>query len=204
MIIKNNNNLVLFVVSFLLISFDQITKFVVKGFDFLGYQHQGFYYGEQVPVIGTILQWTFIENPGMAFGIEFGWAKIFLSLFSIIASVVLAIVIHRIRMYHLGIRIGFMMIFSGAVGNLIDRVFFGVIYGEAPLFYGKVVDFIQVDIPDVALLGWTHFPVFNIADSCVTVGVAFLILFHSKLPNFEDIFPSKKKISDLKQEVELD
>ncbi len=200
MIIKNKNT-ILYLISAILIIFDHFTKFAVKGFNFLGYQHQGYYYGEQVPVIGTFLQWTYIENPGMAFGIEFGWGKIFLSLFSIIASVALAVIIHRIRAYHIGIRIGFMLVFSGAVGNLIDRVFYGVIYGEAPLFYGKVVDFIQVDIPDIAFLGWTHFPVFNIADSCVTVGVVFLILFHSKLPNFEDIFPPKKKKEEISDNI---
>jgi signal peptidase II len=89
---------------------------------------------------------------------------------------------------------GFSLIFAGAVGNLIDRVFYGVIFSESPLFYGKVVDFIQVDIPDVAFLGWTHFPVFNIADSCVTVGVILLILVHNKLPEWTDVFQNKNMI----------
>ncbi len=190
-----NKNTLLYVIATILIIFDQVTKLAVKGFNFLGYQHEGFYYGEQVPVIGTVLQWTFIENPGMAFGIQFGWAKIFLSLFSIFASVMLVYIINKLKTAHIAIRIGFTLIFAGAVGNLIDRVFYGVIFGELPLFYGKVVDFIQFDIPDIEFLGWTHFPVFNIADSCVTVGVIFLILFNSKLPNFEDIF-SKKESPD--------
>ena len=66
------------------------------------------------------------------------------------------------------------MILGGAVGNMIDRMFYGVLYGEAPLFYGKVVDFFDVDFPDIDLLGYqlTRWPVFNIADASVTVGVS--------------------------------
>lgn len=132
----------------------------------------------------------------MAFGIEFGAGKIFLSLFSILASIGLAWLIVKISHKSLGILIGFTLIFAGAVGNLIDRVFYGVLYGEAPLFYGKVVDFIQVDIPDIEFLGWTHFPIFNIADSCVTVGVVILLIFHKHLPDIHEIFPKKSHIED--------
>ena len=82
---KNNTHL-LFITSFFLILFDQVTKFLVKGFSFLGLSSQGFEYGERIEVIGDIIQFTFVENPGMAFSIEFEERKIFLSLFSIIAS----------------------------------------------------------------------------------------------------------------------
>ena len=174
-----------------LIIFDQATKLYFKGFSFFGIEHHGIDYGAQIPVIGTFLQWTYIENAGMAFGIEFGWGKIFLSLFSIIAGVVLAIVINKLKNHSFWIQLGFTLIFAGAIGNLIDRVFYGLIFGDAPLFYGRVVDFIQVDIPDIGFLGWEYFPIFNIADSCVTVGVCFLILFHSKLPEYRELFPKK-------------
>jgi lipoprotein signal peptidase len=58
-------------------------------------------------------------------------------------------------------------------------------YGESPLFYGKVVDFIQVDIPDVTWFGeiYTHWPVFNVADSCVTVGVVLMMFISTQLPS---------------------
>ena len=187
---KDTNKIKYFyITAALLIFFDQATKLYFKGFNFFGITHEGYRYGEQVPVIGDILLWTYIENPGMAFGIEFGWGKIFLSLFSVIAGIALGFLIYKIRNNDKFVLSGFTLIFAGAVGNLIDRVFYGVIFGEAPLFYGKVVDFIQVDIPDIAFLGWTHFPVFNIADSCVTVGVSLLIIFHNRLPEWHDIFP---------------
>jgi signal peptidase II len=75
-------------------------------------------------------------------------------------------------------RLSYMLIFSGAVGNLIDRMFYGVLYGESPLFEGKVVDFLQVDIPDIVWFGveYTHFPVFNLADSCVSIGVVLMLI----------------------------
>lgn len=180
-----------FIVALLLVIFDQVTKLYFKGFNLFGISHEGAVYGMPNPVIGDVLLWTYIENPGMAFGIQFGAGKIFLSLFSVLASIGLAWLIVKISQRSLGILIGFTLIFAGAVGNLIDRVFYGVFYGYAPLFYGKVVDFIQVDIPDIDFLGWTHFPIFNIADSCVTVGVITLILFHKHLPEINDLFPKK-------------
>lgn len=190
------NNKMFFLLSLILIILDQATKIAVKGFNLFGFEHKGMYYGESIPVIGTFLQWTYIENPGMAFGIEFGWGKIFLSLFSIIASIILAIYLHRIVTAHRGIKIGISLILAGAVGNLIDRVFYGVFYGTHPLFYGHVVDFIQVDIPDINFLGnyYTHFPIFNIADSCVTCGVITLMLFHSKIPSLREVFWKKDEL----------
>lgn len=185
-----------YIIVILLVLLDQATKLYFKGFNFLGIEHKGLNYGEQVPVIGTFLQWTYIENAGMAFGIEFGWGKIFLSFFSVIASIFLIILIKKLEGYSLGVRLGFSLILSGAMGNLIDRVFYGVIFGESPLFYGRVVDFIQVDIPDIHFLGWEYFPIFNVADSCVTIGVAFLIIFYNKLPDFKDLFTKKELIKE--------
>lgn len=196
---KINRVIYYYISAAVLILFDQITKLYFKGFNFLGFEHIGYRYGEQVTVIDNILYWTYIENPGMAFGIEFGWGKIFLSLFSVIAGIALGWLIYKLRNFDVWVKSGFTLIFSGAVGNLIDRVFYGVIFGESLLFYGKVVDFIQVNIPDIEFLGWTHFPVFNVADSCVTVGVSLLILFHNRIPEWNDIFPPKEKF-DLTEE----
>lgn len=194
--INKFSNKVYFIIAFLLIFADQATKLAVKGFNLFGFQHDGMFYGQSIPVLGDFLQWTFIENPGMAFGIEFGWGKIFLSLFSILAGIGLGIYLYKITFAHIGVKIGIMLIFAGAVGNLIDRVFYGVFYGTSPLFYGHVVDFIQVDIPDINWLGYyyTHFPVFNIADSCVTCGVVALLLFHTKLPAIKEAFCNKELV----------
>ena len=105
----------------------------------------------------------------------------------------LIILLIKMKNENLWVKMGFSLILAGAVGNLIDRVFYGVIFGESPLFYGKVVDFIQVNIPDIDFLGWTHFPVFNIADSCVTIGVSILILVHNKLPEWNQIIKNNKE-----------
>jgi signal peptidase II len=171
-----------------LIIFDQITKVWIKGFHLFGWRHDGMKLFESIPVWGDLVRITFVENPGMAFGISFGAGKIFLSLFSIVASVALAWYLSRLDTSHFGVRLALALIFSGATGNLIDRVFYGVFYGESPLFYGKVVDFVDVDIPDFTLFGvaYTRFWVFNVADSCVSVGMALMILFNKRLPLFKD------------------
>jgi lipoprotein signal peptidase len=73
-----------------------------------------------------------------------------------------------------------------------------VFYGTTPLFYGGVVDFILVDIPDIDFLWfqYTHFPVFNVADSCVTCGIILLIIFNKYIPKLEDTFPNLIKEKD--------
>ncbi len=132
----------------------------------------------------------------------FGWGKIFLSLFSVFASIALGYYLYKITFAHKAVKIGISLVFAGAVGNLIDRVFYGVFYGTQPLFYGHVVDFIQVDIPDINFMGinYTHFPIFNIADSCVTCGIILLILFHNKLPGIKEILGKNTQIEDLQKE----
>jgi signal peptidase II len=84
-------------------------------------------------------------------------------------------------------RLSLAMILGGAVGNLIDRVFYGVFYGYAPLFYGKVVDFIDMDFFKINFFGhhYDRFPIFNIADMAVSLGVVLLILCHNKMTSKE-------------------
>ncbi len=158
-----------------LVVLDQVTKVLVKTSMMLGESH---------PMIGNIVNLTFVENPGMAFGISWGDGKLILTLLTIVIAGVLVWYLRQIANGHWAPRLAVTLILAGAVGNLIDRALYGFIFGEAPLFYGRVVDFIQVDIPDITWLGdvHTHFPVFNIADSCVTVGVLLLLLTGNKLP----------------------
>ncbi|MGE5479037.1 MAG: signal peptidase II [Chloroflexota bacterium] len=185
-----------FIFATALILLDQATKLAIKGFSFGAVKHEGIEYGSVIPVIGNFLQITYIENAGMAFGITFGVWKIFLSLFSIIAAAALGWYLSKLsREIHPGVKIGISLIFAGAVGNLVDRVFYGVLFGDAPIFYGRVVDFIQVDIPDVNFfnLFYTHFPIFNVADSCVTVGVIALLLFHKSLPSIGGLLNKDKE-----------
>jgi signal peptidase II len=171
-----------------LVVIDQVTKLSVKGFTLFGFEHAGMRLGESIEVIPDLLDLTFVENPGMAFGISWGEGKIILTLLTIVIAIVLAIYLDRIRMQGWITRLSIGLLLAGAVGNLIDRMFYGVFYGEGPLFYGLVVDFIQVNIPDVDWFGrtYTHWPVFNIADSCVSVGIILLLIFGSSLNKKDD------------------
>lgn len=162
---------------------DQIAKLAVKGFSipFLNLYHAGVPVGSSTAIFGDLLRLTFIENPGMAFGIDLG-GKLFLTIFSLFASVGILVYLYRIREEPFVIRLSLAMILGGAIGNLIDRVFYGVIFGEGPLFYGKVVDFVDIDFFNLDFLGFhmTRWPVFNIADAAVSIGVLVLLVFHRK------------------------
>jgi len=171
---------------------DQMTKFIVKGINipWFGLNIQGLPLGSSRPVIGDLVRLTYIENPGMAFGIDLG-GKWFFSIFSIAASIGIALYLYKARNEHLAFRTSLAMILGGAVGNLIDRVFYGVLYGEGPLFHGRVVDFIDCDFFNVNMVGYhlTRWPVFNIADASVTCGVILLLLTHRKAKHEENLIP---------------
>ncbi len=173
---------VLFITLFIVV-IDQTTKFLIKGgsLPFLNVHIEGMSYGESINVIGDFFKLTFVENPGLAFGIDVNHSlKFFLSLFTLIASIGILYYLWRSRDQKLIVRIALASILGGAIGNLIDRTFYGVFYGYAPLFYGHVVDFFNVDFFDFNIFGRTYerWPIFNIADSSVTIGVLLLIIFH--------------------------
>ena len=94
----------------------------------------------------------------MAFGIQIG-GQIFFTVFALLATVIIFIYIIRARQEKIQLRISLALILGGAVGNLIDR-----------FLYGKVVDFIEVG------MGNARWPIFNIADSAVTIGMIILII----------------------------
>lgn len=177
------------IISGLIVLADQVTKLAVKGFSipWLGLQWEGMPYGQSIPVLGEFFRLTYIENPGMAFGIDFG-GKIFFSILSILASGAILAYMMRVRRAPLGFRVALSLILGGAFGNLIDRVFYGVLYDEAPLFQGKVVDFFDVDFFNISLGSYhlTRWPVFNIADASVTIGVVLLLLFHRAIEEKTD------------------
>jgi signal peptidase II len=156
-------------------------------------------YGESINVIGDFFKITFVENPGLAFGIDVNdSAKLALSIFSLIASIGIFYYLYKSKHQKLVVRVALALILGGAIGNLIDRTFYGVIYGYAPIFYGRVVDFFNVDFFDFTILGRTYdrWPIFNIADASVTVGVILLVIFHSNvkedLPENETAVPEDK------------
>lgn len=170
-------------VTFFVVIVDQATKFWIKGFDLplFNLKHVGMEIGQKIPVIGEFFRITFIENPGLAFGIDVhSNIKLWISIFSLVASVGLFIYLYVVRTESLGFRISLALILGGAIGNFIDRAFYGIIYGYAPLFYGKVVDFLDFDFFNLTLFGknYDRFAIFNVADSAVTIGIIFLLFVY--------------------------
>lgn len=171
--------------SFAVVVIDQVTKLMVKGFSipFLNINYEGMYLGQMIPIFGDFFRFTFVENPGMAFGYDPGSNfKLIISVFSLVASIGLIFYLYVIRDKSWSLKIAIALILGGAVGNLIDRTFYGLFFDYAPLFYGKVVDFFDVDFFDFTLFGrsYDRWPVFNIADAAVTIGVLVLVLFYKK------------------------
>ena len=184
------------------------------------------YLGQEINLIGSWFKLHFIENDGIAFGLVlFGgfWGKLVLSLFRIAASAGIGWIIYKMLKKNLswGLLITAALVFTGAVGNIIDCVFYGKIFsasqymgslatflpeqgGYAPILQGKVVDMLQFDLFTVTFPSWfpffgnadfNFFPaVFNLADSSITIGLFSMILFYYKsLSSFVSSFESDKK-----------
>jgi signal peptidase II len=173
-----------------IVAADQATKLWVKGGSLFGCAWAGVPPGEHIPLLGDLLRLTYVENPGMAFGIDVG-GKLLLSLFSLLATIAIAWYLHRERTERLSFRIALAMILGGAAGNLIDRAFYGIWFQGEKLFYGRVIDFVDIDFPDISLFDYhlTRWPVFNVADAAVTAGVLLLLLVY-RAPAAEVSHPS--------------
>ena len=135
---------------FAIIAFDQWSKWLIKS-SFSLYQSQ--------PVIEDFFYLTYITNEGMAFGLTLPGGKHVLLILTILLTGFIAGYLWNERNGHPLIKYGLALIFSGAIGNLIDRV-----------IYGKVVDFIDIMIGD---FNWY---IFNVADTSVTVGMCLFVL----------------------------
>ena len=179
----------LVILGVILVVVDQVIKVLVK-------TNMGL--GEHFDVIGNWFKILFVENEGMAFGWAFGGkvGKLLLSLFRICLCAALVWWIRSLCRKNeaaraegkaapipTGVLVGLTLITAGAFGNIIDSLFYGVIWGYAPFLFGKVVDMFYFPLwtwPDwLPLLGGHLFfePVFNFADSCVTVGAFYLLIF---------------------------
>lgn len=173
-----------FYITLAVVIIDQISKIYIKGIDipFLGFTIHGMPYNSSINVIDNFFLITFIENPGMAFGIQLG-GKLLLSIFTLIATVLIIYFLIKNKNETLYLRMSLAFILGGAVGNLIDRLFYGVIYGYAPLFYGRVVDFFHFNMPDFSIFGkhFYTFPIFNIADISVTIGFVMILFGYKKI-----------------------
>jgi len=170
------------IVIFLVLLADQVLKTWIK-------THM--YLGQEFNIIGKWFIIHFTENNGMAFGMEFGgeFGKLALSLFRIAAVAGIGYGLHYLikHKYHRGLILNVALIFSGALGNIIDSVFYGKIYGYESWFHGRVVDMLYFPIAEghfpnwVPIWGGDEFvffrPVFNLADAAISVGVILILIF---------------------------
>ncbi len=167
---------------FLVLLVDQVSKTWVK---------TNMYLGQEFKVLGNWFIIHFTENNGMAFGLEFGgeFGKLALSLFRIIAVAGIGYGLHYLikRKYHRGLILNVALIFAGALGNIIDSVFYGIIYKYETLFHGRVVDMLYFPILKGHFPNWLPIwggqeyeffrPVFNLADAAISVGVICILIF---------------------------
>ena len=167
----------LLILGIVLVVIDQIIKYLVK---------TNMSLGEQIYVIGEWFRLCFVENEGFAFGMKFGGAvgKFCLSLFRVLlcgALVWWISSLSRKDTVPTGVLVGLTLITAGAFGNIIDCLFYGMIWDYAPFMFGKVVDMFYFPLIHNAAGDVIFFsPVFNFADSCVTVGAFYLALFQWK------------------------
>ncbi|MHB9011998.1 MAG: signal peptidase II [Ignavibacteriaceae bacterium] len=184
---------VLFVSLFVVI-IDQVSKLMVKGLSipFIKLNIQGLERWQKIPVLGGIFNITLVENPGIAFGIDLGSNfKLMVSVFTLVASMGLLYYIFRNKEKKFGFRLSLALILGGAVGNLIDRIFYGIMYDYAPLFHGRVVDFLDFRIFNLFIFNRTFGNyVFNFADVSVTAGVILLLFILNKQKITGDNFNS--------------
>lgn len=197
-----NRRLKVTILVLIILTIDQVSKIYIK---------THFYYHEQIPILGQ--DWAyihFVENNGAAFGLSLGgeWGKLALTTFRIVTVAVLAYFINTLihRKENTGMILALSLVFAGAVGNIIDSVFYGVIFSESgftpegiaqfmppeggysSLLHGKVVDMFYFPMIDtvwpewVPLVGGNMFqffrPVFNVADSSIFIGMVTLLIFY--------------------------
>ena len=138
----------------IIVALDQWSKWAIK---------TSFQLYESKPVIQDVFHFTYVTNDGMAFGLSFPGGKHILLIMTILLTGFIVGFLWKEKDGHPLVKYGLALILSGAIGNLIDR-----------LFYGKVVDFLDV------MVGNFHWYIFNVADSAVTVGMVLFII-HSFL-----------------------
>lgn len=210
---KQKRGWLVFGIVLLILIIDQILKFYIK---------LNFYWGETHCIANGKLCFQFIENRGMAWGIELGFlgdlGKPVLTLFRIVASFAIGYYIHLMikAKAHLGFIITLSMILAGAMGNIIDSLFYGMIFSESSPHLRNVAELVPfgkgyesflhghvVDMLSCPLFDWPHWvpkiggntffgPIFNVADSAITTGVITILIFQKKFfhPN-TDIRDSK-------------
>ena len=149
-----NKYVLLFFVSGVLIVMDQYTKLMVSLHIPLNYS---------VKVVEDFFNLTHIRNSGVAFGLfasqQSEYKALMFIAISTIAIIAILVIFHQTPKEKKMVQTGLILIFSGAIGNLIDRI-----------LHGEVIDFVDF------FINRSHFPAFNIADSCITVGVIMMVI----------------------------
>lgn len=173
-----------FLLAALVVLADQLIKIWVRN---------NMYMGQEIHFLGERGMLLYTENNGMAFGLELGGVagKLALTLFRIVAVAAIAyglvyLIQHK---YNRGLILNVALIFAGALGNIIDSTFYGVIYEYAPIFQGRVVDMfyfpiLQGHFPTwLPIWGGEEFkffrPIFNLADSAISVGVILILIYQN-------------------------
>lgn len=182
-----------FLISLVVIVIDQIVKLSVYYTMDEG-DHFQFFWG----FFGDLFKIHYTTNPGMAFGIEFGkeYGKIILSSFRLVAMFLIAIYMRKLYLAEApkGFLICIALILGGAIGNLVDSIFYGQFLGltvdnaPTPWFHGKVIDMFFVDIVEFSYrLPWNEFsshmhlwPIWNIADASIFVSVIIILIFQKR------------------------
>lgn len=190
------------ILSIVLLVVDQVSKIVVK---------TSMVINESIMVLGSWFQIRFIENPGAAYGFELGgdYGKLILSLFRVVAVAVLCVYIHRLikRGAPNGVLVAFTLIMVGALGNIVDSAFYGLIFSDSTFFepahftafgqgygtflHGNVVDMLYFPIIDIDMMpSWVPIwggepfvffsPIFNLADTYISVALIYLLIFQRK------------------------
>jgi signal peptidase II len=188
-LLKNKGALMSCIIVFSIVFVDQLLKVFIK---------TTFNIGEEFQITDWFIL-HFLENNGFAFGYEFFGkpGKLILTLFRLGASVFIFFWLNKLVVEYNNNKIGWgavcglSLVFAGAVGNIIDSVFYGLLFDYSPLFYGKVVDMFYFPLfsgfwPNwVPFLGGDYFvffrPVFNVADASITIGAVFLLFFQKQL-----------------------
>ena len=142
-----------FWISVIILLLDQVSKFIIRSF---------LEVGEIIKVTPKLFWLSHVQNSGAAFSISFGSSLLNKAVFTIVPIVAIMLLIYlNIRSKSKTEKFAFALILGGALGNLIDRI-----------FYGYVTDFLDCDFPDFIMTRW---PVFNIADSSIVIAVVLLI-----------------------------
>lgn len=203
-----NKYLKYFGIALLVIAIDQVVKMLV-------HFQMDFGTPGQIPVFGDWFKLHYTTNPGMAFGMELGseYGKMILTSFRLVAMVGIGYYLSHIikKQQHPMYILCISLILGGAIGNLVDSIFYGVWLDNAPYnaptpwFHGQVVDMFYFDIwegyiPEwVPLWGGSYtalWPIFNIADASIFIGVAIILLFQNRFfpENKEEEKPLNKEV----------